>query len=298
MKTLAFSLFFFAWTMLSVFTLPAHDGDAHEHEPLSHWGDELKGFFEQIETDPDAARRALQNFTKRVFNQHILAEEWSPLYFRVIRNGLNKTMETHPERLRETLSDVIRIHELELRILADLDTQKYARQIKANEAALEYYSGLAERLRPYRDTQETVNTDKQGVPRRETRPLTAAEKKEGERIGAHFKKFLALLATDPDAARRELDGYAAKLFQNHPLAEEWKELCFRLARDKEALLTEVIRFNELKLQMQSDIDPERFAQEIEEITKLVANLSQMATLLESSGELDTKKIKFNMESSQ
>lgn len=308
MKTFALCLFFFSMTVLSPFIVPAYESGApaHSHDAKSHWGDELKSFYEYLDTDTDAARAVLQDFATEVFNNHPLSAEWVAIYFRMSQQGTEKGSEIDVKRVSELVSDMKRLHKLELRILADMDPEKYAKQREANRAALVYYTDLGEMLSRPKSTQGTGVLENHqseiGVadarrPVSEKTPLpTAAEKKVGEVTGKHFKAFLKLLPIDPKAARVELNAYAARRFSNHPFVEEWKSLCFRIARDEEALTAEIIRFYELEIEMCTDIDPQRFSEQIQEGTKLVNNLKQMAKMLEHQGVLETKKMSFKMQS--
>ena len=47
------------------------------------WQAELQAFRKFLKTDTAAARSELQNFAKKIFEEHVLIEEWVPLYLSV-----------------------------------------------------------------------------------------------------------------------------------------------------------------------------------------------------------------------
>ena len=64
-------------------------------------------------------------------------------------------------------------------------------------------------------------------------------------LSRHMEKFYQLISTDPEAARQELETYAAKSFWGHPLTEEWIELFFRMGSEGAAAVSDVTRFLEM-----------------------------------------------------
>ena len=61
-------------------------------------------------------------------------------------------------------------------------------------------------------------------------------------ISSIWKNFMRLLSTDPEAARQELETYAAKSYQGHPLTEEWVELIFRMGSEGAATVSDIFPF--------------------------------------------------------
>lgn len=235
----------------------AHPQPYHIDNTL--WTEDLETFKKYLPTDLSAARTELQNVAKKLFGEHTLAEEWVPLYFRLSREGT------------EHLSDLKRVSELEIRMLTDINAQTYAKQIQHHREALKHYEELAKQKEP-----------------------SKTEKGSDTKTGyEHYKAFHELLPTDPEAARAELTAFSALAFHGHPLTKEWEELFFRLCREKEGTLPEVLRFFELKKQMLEDHSPEKHAKEIEHLETAIKDIKSMSKLLKRQGNLDTQKMPFN-----
>ena len=189
---------------------PAHSQPYRIDDTL--WTEHLETFKKHLPTDLSAARAELQNVRKKLFGEHTLAEEWVPLYFRLSQEGT------------EYLSDLKRVSELEIRMLTDINAQAYAKQIQHHREALEHYDELA--------------TQKE---------LLKTEKDSDTKTGyEHYKAFHELLPTDPEAAHAELAAFSALAFHGHPLTKEWEELFFRLSREKEGTVPEVLRLFEFR----------------------------------------------------
>ena len=236
---------------------PAYSQPYHMDNTL--WTEDLKTFKKYLPTDLSAARTELQNVAKKLFGEHTLAEEWVPLYFRLSREGT------------EHLSDLKRVSELEIRMLTDINAQTYAKQIQHHRETLAHYDELAKQ-------KESSKTGK------------VSDTKTGYE---HYKAFHELLPTDPEAARAELAAYSDLAFHGHPLTKEWEELFFRLSREKEATLPEVLRLFELKKQMLESHSPEKHAKEIEHLETAIKDIKSMSKLLKRQGNLDTQKMPFN-----
>ena len=239
------------------------------------WVEHLETFKKRLPTDLSAARTELQKVAKKLFGKHTLVEEWVPLYFRLSREGT------------EHLSDLKRLSELEIRMLTDINAQTYAEQIQHHREILEHYDELAKKIEDASPTPETHEQDEQ-------KALSKAEKGLDTKTGyEHYKAFHELLPTDPEAARAELTAFSALAFHGHPLTKEWEELFFRLSRDKEGTVPEVLRLFELKKQMLEDHSPEKHAKEIESLEATIKDLKSMSKLLKLQGNLDTQKMPFN-----
>lgn len=237
---------------------PAYSQPYHIDNTL--WTEDLDTFKKYLPTDLSAARTELQNVAKKLFGKHMLAEEWVPLYFRLSREGT------------EHLSDLKRVSELEIRMLTDINAQTYAKQIQHHRETLAHYDELAKQ-----------------------KELSKTEKGSDTKTGyEHYKAFHELLPADPEAARAELTAFGALAFHGHPLTKEWEDLFFRLSREKEATLPEVLRFFELKKQMLEDHSPEKHAKEIEHLETAIKDIKSMSKLLKRQGNLDTQKMPFNV----
>ena len=107
-----------------------------------------------------------------------------------------------------------------------------------------------------------------------------------------MEKFYELIPTDPEAAREELDTYAAILYQGHPLTEEWIELLFRMGSEGAATISDVTRFLKMSKQIRVDMDPEKYAKEIKELADSLEQVKLVAKIYERDGMTDAK-IPFN-----
>lgn len=239
------------------------------------WTEHLKTFKKYLPTDPSAALIELQNVAKKLFGEHTLAEEWVPLYFRLSREGT------------EHLSDLKRVSELEIRMLTDINAQTYAKQIQHYQEALEHYDELAKKFEVTSPTPETHEQDEQKAPSKIEKGLDTKTGYE------HYKAFHELLPANPEAARVELAAFSALAFHGHPLTKEWEELYFRLSREKEATVPEMLQLFELKKQMLEDHSPEKHVKEIENLDTIIKDLKSMSKLLKRQGNLDTQKMPFN-----
>ena len=85
-----------------------------------------------------------------------------------------------------------------------------------------------------------------------------------EKSTKHLESFLRLLPNNPEAAWIDLEKFAKLRYGNHPLVDEWVELTFRFTSEKKALVLELIRHAEIEIQMLTDIDAEKHANEIKD----------------------------------
>ena len=173
-------------------------------------------------------------------------------------------------------------------MLTDIDAQTYAKQIQHHRETLEHYDELAKMFEDVDSpTPETHEQDEQKEP-------SKTEKVSDTKTGhEHYKAFHELLPTNPEAARAELTAFSALAFHGHPLTKEWEELFFRLSREKEGTVPEVIRLFELKKQMLGDHSPEKHAKEIESLETAIKDIKSVSKLLKLQGTLDTQKMPFN-----
>lgn len=241
------------------------------------WTEHLDTFKKRLLADPAAARSELQNVAKKLFGGHALADEWVPLYFRLSREGT------------EHLSDLKRVSELEIRMLTNINAQKYGRQIQHHRKMVEHYDELkkmCERSEPTLETREQEEKKELSKPEEDSDTKTGQE---------HYKAFHELLPTDTEAARAELASFSALAFHGHPLTKEWEELFFRLSREKEGTFPEIIRLLELKKQMLKDHSPEKHAKEIEHLETAIKDIKPLVEFFERQGTLNTQKTRFTLD---
>ena len=81
------------------------------------------------------------------------------------------------------------------------------------------------------------------------------EKERGKKVVEHLRKYLKLKEKDPKAAYDELLKSAIFTWWNHPLAEEWTQIVFRVDKVGKASIVDMIQRNELELQMAKDRSP-------------------------------------------
>ena len=300
MRFLMINLFLVCLFLFGIGYLAFGDDEAittsESHAPSvgdASWDAELETFYKLLKTDPEAARVELQSVAKTLFDEHPRTEEWVELFYKVfyqISRKETEQKETKPPG--KLISDLKRLYELGLEMLTDMDTEKYAKQIQLHRDALKHYTELAEIAEAVGDKSsgsEKGTSDTQEHTSQPTSELPDAESTDQQ----HMEKFYELLSTDPEAARQELETYAAKSYQGHPLTEEWVELIFRMGSEGEATVSDISRFLEMSKQMLTDIDPEKYAKEIKESADSLEQLKLVAKMYERDGKADAK-IPFNV----
>ena len=174
-----------------------------------------------------------------------------------------------------------------------MDTEKYAKQIQVHQDALDYYTELAEFAEIMGDKSlksEETTPNKQNHTSQSESELSDVEDPIAHQ--QYMEKFFELLLTDPEAARQELETYAAKSYQGHPLTEEWVAHFFRMGSEGEASVSDMIHFMEMTKQIRTDMDPEKYAKEIKGLEDNLAQLKMVAKFYERDGRTDAK-IPFN-----
>ena len=273
-----------------------HDGTGTTSEPHDStmgdaaWDVALETFYALLKTDPKAARVELQNVAKELFDGHPRTEEWIERFYQVFYEiSLKDAEQKETEPPWELISEIKRMYELGLEMLMDLDTEKHAKQIQVHQDALEYYTELLKFAEAFGDKSpesETGTSDAQAAPQSESE-LSEVEK-EAQIAAQHMEKFSELIATDPEAARKELDMCAAVSYQGHPLTEEWVEFMFRMGSEGGATVSEMTRFLEMSKQIRTDMDPEKYAEEIKGLEESLAQLKMVAKMYERDGRADAK----------
>ena len=258
------------------------------------WDAALKTFYELLKTDPKAARVELENVAKTLFDGHPRTEEWVELFYEVFYQiSLKETQEKETEPPWQLISEIKRLYELGLEILTSMDTEKYAKQIQVHQDALDYYTELAEFAEMMGDKSlksEEATPNKQNLTSQSEPELSDAEDPIAHQ--QYMEKFFELLPTDPESARQELETYAAKSYQGHPLTEEWVAHFFRMGSEGEASVPDIIRFMEMTKQIRTDMNPEKYAKEIKGLEDNLAQLKMVAKIYEREGRTDAK-IPFN-----
>lgn len=262
------------------------------------WDAALETFYELLKTDPKAARLELENVAKTLFDGHPRTEEWVELFYQVFYQiSLKDTEEKETEPPWQLISEIRHLYELGLEILTSMDTEKYAKQIQVHQDALDYYTELATELAEFAEIMgdkslksEEATPNKQNHTSQSESELSDAEDQIAHQ--QYMEKFFELLPTDPEAARQELETYAAKSYQGHPLTEEWVTHFFRMGSEGEASVSDMTRFMEMTKQIRTDMDPEKYAKEIKGLEDNLTQLEMMAKMYERDGKADAK-IPFN-----
>ena len=307
MRSVMIHLFLVCLLVLGIGYLAfGHDGTHTTSEPHAHpenatsWDATFETFYELLKTDPEAARLELQSVAKELFNGHALTEEWIELFYRISLKSIEQSETESPMKI---IPDVTRTYELGLEMLTAMDTEKYAEEIQLHREALAYYTELAEFIQEVggeslgsKEVSKDAPSDAQEEDSQPVPELSEAEQQEQRDNQQLMEKFYELLPTDPAAARKELNIYAARSYQGHPLTEEWTELIFRISSEGEATVSEVTRFLETTKQIRTDMDPEKYAEEIKTLEDNLAQLKMVAKIYESQGRADAK-IPFNMAAS-
>lgn len=91
-----------------------------------------------------------------------------------------------------------------------------------------------------------------------------------------FTAFKSLEQIDDDVTLSDVSVFAKKQFGDHPLADEWVKRCFQLRRDKKGNATDLRRFAELQIQIMSDVNATKYAQEIVAYQGTLTELSRIA----------------------
>ncbi len=253
-----------------------HSATSGDHTVLykgssAPWQTELQAFQKLLKTDASAARAELHAFAERIFGDHALVEEWVPLYFRIRKDGT-----TH-------LSDLKRVSELEIRMLERIDPEKYAEQIQHHQKKIKRSSVSRQK------GNESAPTG--ALKGQWSSPTLTAFESGGE----FFINFVNLLTTDLKAARAELNKYASQRYGDHPHKAEWTELVFRNFRDKKSKILDLMRLYELEKQMLTDIDPEKHADGIKNLERIIKIHERLQRNFERQGTPNpTIGVEFNL----
>ena len=103
------------------------DAEKEEQIATKH----MEKFYELLPTDPEAARKELDTCAAISYQGHPLTEEWVELIFGMGSEGA------------ATISEITRFLEMTKQIRTDMDTEKYAKEIKSLEDSLEQIKMVA-----------------------------------------------------------------------------------------------------------------------------------------------------------
>lgn len=271
-------------SLLILFTLSVHSFCyAHEDpkkassdsSPLQAISDELwkaslVTFGELLKTDPESARTELQNVSKSLFSEHLLTEEWVPLYFRIRHKGT------------QHLSDVKRLAELEIRMLTDIamktgDFQKIAHPLQQ----------LQEAYQKYDDLEKVQQKHSHGHSR--SHPPKTEDSSRGTDGSAEIDE------SDMEKLRVGYLSRFKEAFNDHPLTEKWVDTTLALAAKKKATYPELIELIELQIQIMREVDPEKHKAVIQKSEAGLKEMKMVRDLLEKQGRLETERVNFNFD---
>ena len=257
-------LFFIASNELGKSILPIH---AYAHD--KHDQRILLAFRSLEKIDPDATYTEIAAIAKDRFGEHPHADKWTELCFLLRRDE------------KGTISELRRFAELEIQILTDIDAEKHSEAIEAYQGALKELDDLSTMFQ------------KQGIPidvSQVTLPLGEDETPDShldqweEAALKHHAKFKILKETDPAEARIQLLEIAKIRFGLHPLTDEWIPLYFRLSRDGNGRISDIIRFAELEIRMLTDLNVENYKEQIQQHRKTLKKYDQLIKTLKSQGK--------------
>lgn len=93
-----------------------------------------------------------------------------------------------------------------------------------------------------------------------------------------FTAFKSLEEIKVDATLSDISTFAKKQFGDHPLADEWVKRCLQLRYDKKGTATDLRRFAELHIQIMSEVNATKYAQEIVAYQVTLTELGRVAKL--------------------
>lgn len=273
------SLRLFVLCMFCIYSSYAAENGSSEFltppiKPVSSvlWQTSLVTFEKHLKTDPVAARAELQNVSATLFNGHLLTEEWVPLYFRIRHKGT------------EHYTDLIRLTELEIRMLTDIameteDFQKYSPFINRLQKA-------------YQEYEEAAGKARQGVGGHSHDP-PAETGNVSEGTGSPSESDTN--DSDIETLRvKALERFKAE-FNDHPDTEKMVDITIALGKKKEVTYPEMIELTALQIQIMKDVDPEKFKTEIRNIELSLRQLESVRDLLQKQGSLETTTLTFTFD---
>lgn len=263
---------------------PARSHDA-PHEGTSSFS-----AFKSLESIPeDATHDDIAVLAKKRFGNHPQIDKWTQLCFRLRRQGY------------APLPDLKRFAELQVQMLTDVDAEKHAEQILAYQRALKEIEIISQMVNdievpPGFEPQYTlpfeIGIHTQASPSERWERAAAVDKWESAAL-KHLAEFNMLKKSDIAAARTELSEIAKIRFGTHILADEWIPLYFRLSREGNGRISDIIRFVELEMRMLTDIDAEKHAEQIQRHRQTIETYDKRIQTLKSEGKNpETLTLKF------
>ena len=291
-KTLAFGFVL----ILGVSLVIAPAGSQNEPDAESTPADGIPSFlaFKSLESIPvDATRDDIAALAKKRFGNHHQLEDWIQLCFQLRRQGY------------APLGALKRFAELQVEMLTDVDAEKHAEEVLAYQGALKEIEAIS---------QMSIKTMvSAGMPSQYKLPFEALAAvtfmgththiSPSEKVAAadkweraalkHLAEFNVRKNNDIVAARTELLEIAKIRFGTHILADEWIPLYFRLSREGKGRISDIIRFAELEMRMLTDIDAEKYAEQIQRHRQTLETYDKQIQTLKGEGKNpETLTVKF------
>lgn len=111
----------------------------------------------------------------------------------------------------------------------------------------------------------------------------------------HWRTFLLLTSTDPEAGRSELSKYAKAQYGQHLLLDEWIELTFHMRLSGKSPLPDAIRCLEIQIELLKDRGSQDTGQ-IETLQKSLRLLRTQGKLVrQAGGDPKTLEVDFKFE---
>ncbi len=97
-------------------------------------------------------------------------------------------------------------------------------------------------------------------------------------IQTPFTAFKSLEQLPATASLNDISAFAKKRYNNHSLSEEWVKRCFDLRQRKKGTFLELKRFAELHIQIMSEVDAVKYAEEMTAYQGALRELDRVAEL--------------------
>lgn len=286
-KTLTFGLVLILGVNFVIAPAWSHDTDQPTKSLESTTAEGTASFlaFKSLENIPaDTTRDNITVLAKKRFGNHPQLEEWTQLCFQLRRQGY------------APLAVLKRFAELQVQMLTDVDAEKHAEQILAYQRALNEIESIRQishntevpagtvrqYMLPFATFAAPTITGTHPSPLG-SRRVAAADKWKREAL-KHLAEFNVLKNNDTAAARTKLSEIAKIRFGTHILADEWIPLYFRLSREGKGRISDIKRFAELEMRMLTDIDAEKYAEQIQRHQQTLETYDKHIQTLKSEGK--------------
>lgn len=222
------------------------------------------------EIDTSATLIDIAAFAKKRFGDHPLADEWVKLCFHLRRNKKGSSLELK------------RFAKLQIQMLADVDASKYAEEIAAYQGTLKELDIVAKHSKN-RIHFLPLDIDVDPELAVEQNQITVIYDWDPEML-KHLAKFQSLHRKDPRAARAKITTVAKICFEDHPLADEWCALYFRLSRNGKGTVSDVKRLSELEIRMFTDLGAKKHDELIQKHRGLIERYDKFVKMLKDAGK--------------